>query len=97
MIDEGRRAPDGDSPRINWICSSVEDAPFAPPYALIMVGDAMHWLEWDRVLPRFAASLSPHGMLAIAELVIAREPWTDEILRITWPYSMDQKFQPYDM
>lgn len=97
MIDEGRRAPGGDSRRINWICSAVEDAPLEPPYALIMVGDAMHWLEWDRVLPRFAESLSPRGMLAIAELVIVRESWTDEILRITWPYSMNQKFQPYDM
>jgi SAM-dependent methyltransferase len=97
MIDEGRRAPGGDSPRINWICSAVEDAPLKPPYALITVGDAMHWLEWDRVLPKFAACLSPRGMLAIAELVILRESWTDEILRITWPYSMNQKFQPYNM
>ncbi len=97
MIAEGRRAPGGDSPRINWICSAVEDAPLAPPYALIMVGDAMHWLDWDRVLPRFTASISPRGMLAIVELVIVREPWTEEILRITWPYSMNQKFQPYNM
>jgi SAM-dependent methyltransferase len=97
MIDEGRRAPGGNSPRLNWICATVEDAPLAPPYALIMVGDAMHWLEWDRVLPRFAASITPSGMLAIAELVIVREPWTKEILGITWPYSMNQKFKPYDM
>src|SRR5262245_8074137 len=35
MIDEGRRLPKGDHPRLTWIARRAEDAALNPPYALI--------------------------------------------------------------
>jgi SAM-dependent methyltransferase len=97
MIEEGRRLPGGDSSPITWICSTVEAAPINPPYSLVVIGDAMHWLDWEKVMPRFAQSLTPHGVVAIAEILNVREPWSEEIHRIAAKYSMNRSYQPYDM
>src|SRR6185436_20285760 len=31
MIEQGKRAPHGDHPRLNWITGRAEEAPLAPP------------------------------------------------------------------
>src|SRR5512134_2570577 len=38
MIEEGKRLPSGDQPRINWIASRLESAPLNPPYTLVVAG-----------------------------------------------------------
>ena len=67
MIEEGRRLPGGDDPRLRWIAGTAEDAPLEPPYGLITAGQSLHWMDHARVLPRFAAALAPGARLAILE------------------------------
>lgn len=65
MIEVGKRLPGGDHARLTWIAGRAEDVALRPPYALITAGDSLHWMDWDRVLPRLADALSPNGALAI--------------------------------
>jgi len=67
MIDEGRRLPGGDDPRLRWINGTAEEAPLDPPYGLITTGQSLHWMDAARVMPRFAAALAPGARLAILE------------------------------
>ena len=66
MLERGHNLPGGDAPILRWIEAPVETAPFNVPYALITAGESLHWMAWDVVMPRFAAALSEHGVLAIA-------------------------------
>lgn len=97
MIRAGERFPGGDSPKINWICAAIEDAPLAPPYALITAGEALHWMEWHIAMARFAESLTPNGMLVIVEHVAVREDWMRDVFSAAGPYSMNRDFEQYDM
>ena len=65
MLSAGKAAPGGDAANLRWILSRVEDASLDPPYALITAGESLHWLDWDIVMPRFAAMLTPCGVLAL--------------------------------
>lgn len=67
MLKKGRRLPGGGHPHLHWIHATVEEAPLAPPYALVTAGESLHWMTWDVVLPRLAQALAPQGVLAIAE------------------------------
>ena len=64
MIDEGKRLPGGDDPRLRWLVGGIEDAPLDPPYSLVTAGDALGWMDWDVVLPRLADALTPSGLFA---------------------------------
>jgi len=67
MLDEGRRLPHGDDPRLRWILGRAEDGPVDPPYGLITCGASLHWMDHDLVLPRFKAMLAPGARVAIAD------------------------------
>lgn len=97
MIRAGKKLPGGDSPKLDWICGAIEEVALNPPYALITAGEALHWMEWDRARPRFAASLTARGVLGIVEHVEIREDWMTEAYRAAARYSMNRDFQPYDM
>jgi SAM-dependent methyltransferase len=68
MIEEGKRLPGGDDPRITWIVGRAEEAPLHPPYALATAGDSLHWMQWEVVMPRLAGVLTPGGRLAILDV-----------------------------
>jgi SAM-dependent methyltransferase len=68
MIEEGKRLPGGDDPRLRWMVGRVEDVPLDPPYALVTAGDSLHWMDWEVVLPRLAGALTPSGVLAILDV-----------------------------
>ncbi|HKM98997.1 MAG TPA: methyltransferase domain-containing protein [Candidatus Binataceae bacterium] len=97
MIRAGKELPGGDSPKLNWICGAIEEVALNPPYALIAVGEALHWMEWEIALPRFAESLAPRGFLAIVEHVAIRDDWMREAFRAAAAYSMNHDFEPYYM
>ncbi len=98
ILDLGRRLPGGEDPRIRWIHSAVEDAPLDPPYALIVAGDSLHWLEWQVVMPQFARALTPHGALAIVNRGWGGPPEMRDRLRpIFARYSANRDYQPYDL
>src|SRR4051794_12078926 len=88
MVEEGRRLPGGDSPRLRWIVGRVEDAPLRPPYGLITAGDSLHWMEWDVVLPRFAEVLAPGSVLAILDNGYQPLPWAAPLAEILARYSV---------
>jgi predicted TPR repeat methyltransferase len=97
MIDEGRRLPNGEHPRLTWIVGRAEDAPLDPPYALITAGDSLHWLDWDVVLPRFASLLAPHGWLAIVVNEQLPVPWGDQLLSLIKRYSIYDRYEHVDV
>jgi SAM-dependent methyltransferase len=98
MIARGRRLAGGDAPNLRWIEASVEDAPLEPPYALVTAGESLHWMEWDRVLPRLAGALTPNGTLALANRDWDGPPPLRERLRpIFARYSPVRDYAPVDL
>lgn len=95
MIAQGRQQPGGDAPNLRWIQAAVEEAPLAPPYALITAGESLHWLDWPVVFPRFADALAPRGVLAM----IGRNWKTDDAreMPIIGRYSTNREFRPYNL
>jgi trans-aconitate methyltransferase len=79
MIARARTLPHGDHPRLRWRLGAAEDVPLDPPYALIMGGSSLHWLDWDAAFPRFAALLSPGGVVAIVHRRLVQPPWQEEL------------------
>ena len=96
MIEQGKRLPNGDHPRLRWICAPMEEAPLDPPYALITAGASLHWMDWQVVLPRFRQALTPRGMLAMIYEEALPLPWDDTLRSLIRRCSTNQKFQPYD-
>jgi SAM-dependent methyltransferase len=98
MIEAGKRLPGGDAPNLVWIHSSVEEASFSPPYALVTAGESVHWMAWDVVFPRFAAVLSPNGAVAIVERNWDRsEAVRQRMGPIIQRYATNRDYQPYDI
>jgi SAM-dependent methyltransferase len=86
MIARGRMLPGGDHPRLRWMLGAAETAPLDPPYALIMGGSSLHWLDWDAAFPRFEALLSPGGVIAVVRRGIAPTPWQNGIRELLRRY-----------
>ncbi len=98
MIEQGKRLPNGDNPRLRWLYGAVEDVVLDPPYGLITAGESLHWMDWNIVLPRFAEVLLPGGYLAVVEHGMPPEPWFDTLREIIPHYSTNKDFQQdYDM
>jgi len=98
MIARGKRLPGGADPRIRWIHAAAEDAPLAPPYALITAGESIHWMQWDTLMPRLAAALAPGGSLAIVERNWEGPPalWA-RVAPLFARYSANKHFLPSDI
>lgn len=96
MLAAARAMPGGDHTAIRWIQARAEESPLDPPYGLAVAGDALHWMDWDVVLPKIRAALE-HG--AVLAMVSAKcdPPWSPELLRPIQTYSAMQDFQRYDL
>lgn len=97
MIDAGRRLPGGDHPRLRWIVGAAEDAALSPPYGLISAADSLHWMRWERALPRFAALLAPAAPLAILEHGWLPLPWGDALTPLVRRFSTNQGWRPVNL
>jgi SAM-dependent methyltransferase len=97
MIERGRSLPEGHHPRLSWILGAVEDAPLHPPYALVVAGESLHWMNWERVLPRFSSVLTPQGMVAIAHRLEDATPWQQDLDELVRQYSVVRNFQVFDL
>jgi SAM-dependent methyltransferase len=98
MIEEGRRLPGGDAANLRWHVGRAEDAPFDPPYALIVGGESLHWMDYRVLLPRLARALTPNGVLAIARPEDdAPAPWREALVEIIRRHSTNADHQPFDM
>jgi ubiquinone/menaquinone biosynthesis C-methylase UbiE len=99
MLERARMLPGGDSPKIRWLHGRAEDVELEPPYALVIAGESLHWMEWDVVLPRLARVLTPHGLLAIAyieEQSTRSAPWHEGYSQIKQRFSNNPAYQPFD-
>ena len=65
MILRGKSLPGGDSPKLRWQHSAIEEAVFEPPYAVVTAGNSIGWFDLGLMMPRFAQALTPRGFLAI--------------------------------
>jgi hypothetical protein len=74
----------------------MEDVPLRPRYALIVVAASLHWMHWEKVLPRFHDVLTPGGYLAVMDIVTEPTPWQHALGFIS-AYSLNTDFQPYDI
>jgi ADP-ribose pyrophosphatase YjhB (NUDIX family)/2-polyprenyl-3-methyl-5-hydroxy-6-metoxy-1,4-benzoquinol methylase len=87
MIAADQQAPGGDHPHIRWACSPLETFVADPPYALVVAGASLHWMEWEVVLPRFASWLPPGGVLVLLDERTEPTPWADEIRPVVTRFS----------
>jgi SAM-dependent methyltransferase len=98
MLAQGRRLPGGDHPQLRWQQATVETAELTPPYALVVAGESLHWMDWPVALPRFADALAPHGALAIVERDFDGPPELAARLRPVFAqYSVVRDFRPMDV
>ena len=67
MLRLARSLRAGGDPKIRWVSARIEDAELSPPYGLIVAAASIHWMELDRVLPRFKESLAPGAFLAVLD------------------------------
>ena len=98
MLAEGRKLPGGDHPHLRWQRATAEAAVLDPPYALVTAGESLHWMDWPVALPRFAAALAPHGVLAIVERDFDGPPELAARLRAVFAeHSVVRDFRPMDV
>jgi SAM-dependent methyltransferase len=97
MIAVGQREPGGDHPHIRWLCSPLEQFAGHPPYALIVAGASLHWMDWAVVLPRFAEWLAPGGVLAIVDEVTRPTLWSSQARAVIARHSAIRDFRPYSV
>ncbi|HYM14865.1 MAG TPA: class I SAM-dependent methyltransferase [Dehalococcoidia bacterium] len=96
MLEAARSMPSGDHPAIAWIHAPAEHAPLAPPYGLAISGDALHWMDWEVVLPKVRAALAPRAHLAIIGAK-CEPPWSAQLLDPIARYSVMPDFERYDL
>lgn len=75
----------------------MEEAPLAPPYALIVAAGSLHWMDWEIVMPRFRNALTAHGVLAIVWQSELPNPWSEQLSRLINIYSTNRDYQPYNL
>lgn len=97
MVAVGRVAPGGDADNLRWQVAALEEAELSGPYGLIVAGESLHWMDWERAMPRLRAALAPGAYLAIVERVEEPSPWTDALFHLIHRYSTNREFQPYDL
>jgi SAM-dependent methyltransferase len=96
MVETAKTLPGGDRPNITWIAAPIETAPLGGPYALVVTAASLHWMDWDRTLPRFASHLVSKGVLATVEESEPGNPWDHEVGPILARYSMNLDFEPFN-
>lgn len=97
MIAQGKTMPGGDDPKLSWRVGRAEEVTSDAPYALMTAGDSLHWMDWDVLMPRLGALLSPHGSFAICILDAVHNPWEDELMNLIRQYSVMQNFHSPDL
>ncbi len=97
MIGKGKTLPNGAHANLHWLHGRAEEVALHPPYALVVAGESLHWMDWDVVLPRFHDALTPHGYLAL----VGRKPlptaWDNELKTLIARYSTNQTYKPVDL
>jgi SAM-dependent methyltransferase len=98
VLDVARSRHARTGTEIRWIQSTAEAFDFAGPYALVVAGESLHWMEWHQLLPRCRDALRPGSFLAI---VGGREfvdvPWGAALGQIIPRYSTNRLYRARDL
>lgn len=97
MIALAKTLPGGDRPNLHWIHAPIETAPLSGSYALVVAAASLHWMDWERTLPRFAELLIPRGRLVLVDEIQPAYPWNQAAAPIIRRYSLNQDFAPYNL
>lgn len=98
MIEQGKRLPGGDHSNLCWILGRAEEVTLPrSSYGLVTAGESLHWMDWDRLLPRLDELLVPGGYLAIIGRSEGPTPWWEDLLSLIRRYSTNRDFQPYSL
>jgi SAM-dependent methyltransferase len=97
MVARGRALPGGERPGLTWIVGKSEEAPLSPPYALVTAGESLHWMDWERVLPRIGRSLTPSGSLALVGRNELPPPWQDGLMDLISRYSTLKRYREFNL
>jgi SAM-dependent methyltransferase len=98
MLEVGRSRAVGRAEEIRWIQSTAEDFEYAGPYGLIVAGESLHWMEWDRVLPECRSALRPGSFLAILNgREFIDEPWKADLRQLIPRYSTNRLYRSFDL
>jgi SAM-dependent methyltransferase len=97
MIAMGQRLPGGDAANLRWQQAPIEEATLSGPYGLIVTGESLHWMDWERALPTLASALTHSALLVIVEREEQPSPWSADLLRLIVRYTTNKEFQPYDL
>ncbi len=97
MLARARTLPGGDHPGLRWIESRVEDFATEAQYSLVTAGESLHWMNWEKVMPRFRELLAPRGMLAIVQRSEGPTPWREGLAELIAIYSTVRNYEPFDL
>lgn len=98
MLERARSMAGGDAPSIRWIESAAESFTTDGPYSLVVSGDALHWMDWEVVLPAIGRALAPEGRLAIVNAGEVRSSSGDEaLLQVIRRHSVISDYQTYEL
>ena len=85
------------SNRVTWVATTAEGYAFDGRYSAVVAAEAIHWLDWYRVLPRIGASLVPDGPLILVDRRLAEPPpWDEGLQALIREYSTNRDYVPYD-
>jgi SAM-dependent methyltransferase len=98
MLELARRLPGGDANNIRWTLGAVEDVALDGPYALIIAGESLHWMDLELVMARFAQVLRPKGSMAIIDRNWdTNESVWERILPIIERHSPVRNYEPFNL
>lgn len=83
---------------VRFLPESAESFEPRRKYRLIIAAESLHWMDWQKVLPKLRSALFEGGVLAI---VGPRRfdgfPWDGELRALVARHSTNQHYQPYDV
>jgi SAM-dependent methyltransferase len=97
MLERARHRDGMPEAHVEWLAITAEAYPFDRRYSAVVAGEAFHWLDWYRVLPRIVESLALTGHLILVERTLAEPlPWEPELRVLIREYSTNRDYVPYD-
>jgi ubiquinone/menaquinone biosynthesis C-methylase UbiE len=83
---------------IRFMLATAEAFEPRETFGLVVAAESLHWMDWDKVLPKIARWLTPQGKLAI---VTTRQlgglPWETALRDLIAHHSTNQEYRPYDL
>ena len=96
MLARGRERTRAWGDRVEWLPRTAEAHAFEPCSAVV-AAEALHWMDWDALLPCLGRSLAPGGFLVLAERAAAPLPWDGELRDLVQAFSTNRDYRPYDL